>query len=130
MSKGAGLLRVKTEKGFTLVELLAALSVMSIFLLTVTSSFMQNMRHNLNSAIYYGAIQAGQKKLDELRHLDVTTITASTTNVPNGGRTYSVVVTLCETPTLCPSTKVKQINVDVNYKNELIYETETIFTEL
>lgn len=126
------MMNVENERGFSLLETLAAIAVLSIFLPVVTSSFLSNLRHNLNSQIRYEGIQAAQSVLDELRFQDISELAPepSPRIVAIGQRTFQVQVSYCEISSYCPSTEIKHVSVDVTYDSELVYETDTIFTEL
>lgn len=121
----------ENEKGFSLLETLAAIAVLAIFLPVVTSSFLVNLRSNMNAQIRYESIQAAQSVLDELRFEDISALLpeANPRDVTIGGRVFQVQVTYCENATFCPSPEIKHVSIDVSYRSDLIYETDTIFTE-
>lgn len=85
----------------------------------------------MDAQIRYEAIQAAQKVLDDYRFQEITTLTAPTSAIPVtiGTRDFSVAVTFCETTAFCPSNEIRHISVDVSYKDNIVYETDTIFSE-
>jgi prepilin-type N-terminal cleavage/methylation domain-containing protein len=126
-------IRAAQEAGFTLVETMVALGVMSMVMLIMSSSFLTNLRSNLNMQIRYEAIQAAQRVLDDARFGDPSLLPATgsvTQNVTIGTRTYTVTTTYCKLATFCISTDIRHLTFDVDYKSQRIYETDTAFSKL
>ena len=122
--------QLNSTSGFTLLEILVALGVLSTMISIATSFFMFNLRNNMNTQIQYEAMQAAQGVLDELRFEDISTLTGSPTErVTIGSRTYSVAVSYCQISSFCLSDEIKHIAAKVTYKDQLVYETDTVFSK-
>ena len=118
------------SKGFTLVELLAAMGVLAILLTIITVTSLGNLRTNRAMQIRYEAVQVAQAVVDDLRFKDITTLgTAIHKTVAVGERTYTVDVKFCDITTFCISTDIRHISVDVTFNNEKVYQTDTVFTQ-
>lgn len=123
---------LKEEQGISLLEVLASIGILGLFLSLVTSSFMTNLHSNMKTQIRYEAIQAAQSVLDDIRFQEVSSLVDEQTprSLDIGNRNYQVQVTYCSNPSFCPSPEIKHVAVGVTYKSEVVYETDTIFTEL
>ncbi len=118
------------QGGFTLLEILVALGMLSILISLSTALFMVNLRNNMNTQIRYEAIQAAQRVLDELRFEDPSTLGDLThQDVVIGDRTYGVDIEYCAIDDICFSTDMRHIAVDVSYRNSVVYETDTVFSK-
>jgi len=118
-------------RGFTLMEVLVALGILSTLMALVSLSFMTNLKSNLNTQLRYEAIQAAQDVLDEIRFLDISTLAAPMTeNITIGTRTYAVAVTYCTNPDFCISDDIRHVSLSVSYKSKLLYATDTVYTKL
>jgi len=123
------------QKGFSLLEVLIAVVLFSIILLSASGAQRQYLKSNHVGEIKSEAAHAAQNVIDLLRQRDV--LTMPTTGVDdtrqvlmNSKRTYDVDVAYCTNPTHCTTNEVRQIYVAVYWKDDLIYETETVFTNL
>ena len=123
-----------SQSGFTIVEVLVALMIMSIVIAFSTASFVFSSRSNHNAEIRSEASQAGQTVLDEIRRLPVEQMRTSGTETRNvnvnSARRYSVQVNYCSNGTYCSSNEVRQMSVTVTRNNETVYKTETVYTNL
>lgn len=123
-----------TPSGYTVVEVLVALLIMSIVIAFSASSFTFNVRSNHNAEIRSEASQAGQTVLDQLRRLPIdslrTTGTDSQTVNVNSARSYTVAVRYCGESQYCTSSEVRHLGVTVSRNNEVVYRTETVYTNL
>ena len=122
-----------SQAGFTLIEILVALTIFIIASALMAPSFIAHLKYNLGAERRSGAVAAAQEYLDQLRALDPATLPSSGTAAPvlvnAGERTYSVVVKYCLTPAYCTS-RSRLIRLEVSFANELMYTVETVFTQL
>ncbi|MFN8391224.1 MAG: type II secretion system protein [Bdellovibrionota bacterium] len=121
---------VSDAHGFTLLEVLVALGILVTMISVASSMFMFNLRNNMRTQLQYEAIQAAQAVLDELRLVDVKTLTGTKNeDITIGKRTYAVAVRYCELDEYCLSDDIKHITVAVTYNDQQIYETDTVFSK-
>ena len=111
-----------------------SLMVFAVVMAGMGPAFIAQIRHNTRSEILTEAMGAAQIRLDQLRLATPSTLPASGSsaalNVAVGSRTYQVVSSFCENATFCTTVNNRHITVRVNYKNEQIFETETVYTQL
>lgn len=122
---------LQTEQGFSLVEVLAALTILTITLGFAAPIFIGQRVNNLNSEIRTGAVAASQQVLDRLRRTDPSGLpsTGSTTETPTVmGYTYQARIYYCETSSYCDTT-TRQLRVEVNYNGKTVYNVETVYTQ-
>lgn len=120
----------KNQSGFTLLETLVALTVVGIVMSMSVTTLMNNLHSNLRAQVRYEAIQAAQAVLDDLRFTAVDELVGSPeSDVTVSERTYHVQVSYCRIASLCTSDDSRHITVEVFYKSELVYETETVFSK-
>lgn len=123
-----------SEKGFTLIELMASLLIFSVVALGLGSSFSQHMTMNHIGEVRSMAAQAAQQVLDGIRYEDPATLPESGTgpvvDVTIGNKTFSVTPYYCEAPEYCATQNVRHITVRVQYRNVQQYEVQTVFTQL
>ena len=119
--------------GFTLVEILFALTLFGIAVASCFPAFLGHIQFNNQSEVRSGAYAAAQVLLDELRLEDPSSLPSSgsdaATEIQVGTRTYSVVASYCEDSTFCGS-ETRFITVRVSYLGEEVYEVSTVYTEL
>ena len=123
------------QAGFTLLEVLAALGILAFAIAVASSSLVLHLKANAEGEISFEAAQAAQTVIDELRFQDVSEMpTEGTDSVRQisvkANHTFDVYVSYCEDATYCTSSDVRHIAVQVQYKNESVYRTETVFTAL
>ncbi|RME58899.1 MAG: prepilin-type N-terminal cleavage/methylation domain-containing protein [Candidatus Dadabacteria bacterium] len=118
------------SKGFTLIEVMAALALLAISLVIVSSNLIKNLKSNYGMQIRYEAMQAAQKVIDDLRFQDISTLSTEpmTETVTIGNRSYEVNITFCETTDYCVTGDMVEITARVNYNNKQYYETDTVFS--
>ncbi len=116
--------------GFTLLEIMVALGMLSVLLSLTTTFFMFNLQNNMKTQIRQEAIQAAQTILDDLRFQDTTTLGSLThQDVVIGDRTYSVDVSYCSMNEFCISDDIRHVAIEVKYKTEKVYATDTVFAK-
>jgi prepilin-type N-terminal cleavage/methylation domain-containing protein len=119
-----------SQAGFTLLETLVALGILSIAMSMTVSCLFFNLRSNTTMKIRYEAIQAAQNVLDDIRFLDPSTLTGTRQeDIVISNRSYRVNVSYCRNPALCISTDSRHVTVEVSYKSQLVYETDTVFSK-
>ncbi len=125
---------VKNEKGFTLVEVLAALVIFGLIVAGMGPIFLQQLKHNHTSEIKTEAMGAAQIVLDRIRTVDPATLPTSgngtAQSVTVGTRTFTVTPSYCENAGFCTSASVRHIRVRVLYKNSLVFTTQTVYAQL
>ena len=125
-------MKAPSQAGFTLIEMLVAMSLFLMVSALMAPSFVAHLSYTLGAERRTEAVAAAQQVLDELRVLDPATLPTSGTssqNITAGQRTFQVVTTYCSDTTYC-STRSRLIGIDVSFKNEEIYHVETVFTRL
>lgn len=123
------------EAGFSMLELLVAFVLFSLVATSLTSAFIHMMRTNTNSEIQSGAVLAVQRKLDELRLMDPSSMPESGTDeaetITVGGRDYSISVEYCPTGTAyCTGDSVRHIKAIAEYNGKNLYTVETVYAQL
>lgn len=123
----------RQEKGFTLLEVLVAISLMAIMLAGLPAAFVSFSQYNSRMELRTQALAAGQRVLDDLRMEDPQTLQSSgstTDSVVIDGRTFDVNVTYCVNTTWC-GLNSRHLSLEVDYNGEpSIVEIETVFTKL
>ncbi len=123
------------SKGFTVLEVLVALALLAVVIASASSSLVTHQSYNHDGEVRSEAAIAAQTVLDEIRQLDIKTLPTSGFENPriktlNSNRPYSVVVTYCANLTLCSSNTVRHLSVEVKHRDKVVYNTETVFTDL
>ena len=124
--------KFKQQKGFTLLEVLAAFSIFIVAIAVISNSLLTNLQNNKGMEMRYEAIQAAQRVLDSLRFQDITTLGpgSTTQTVLVGSHNYTVNVAYCQLSQYCIASNTKHIAVTVTFNNALLYETDTVFAQL
>ena len=125
---------MRSERGFTILEVLVALSLMAIVAAGLVPAFTTFLKFNTRAEIKSEALSAAQQVLDELRLVDPATMPSSgsdpAVNITLGSRTYQVIVDYCVDASLCTST-TRQLVLEVFDNNaESVYSTQTVYTKL
>lgn len=124
----------RRQSGFTLLEVMIALFVFGLVLAGMAPAFVMQMRQNTENAVRTGAIAAAQIALDDIRLNDITVLpmsgSAAPVNVNVDGRDYSVVVRYCVTASYCNPTSTRHLTVEVAYRDDTKYRTQTVYTQL
>lgn len=120
--------------GFTLLEVLVALTILALGMTAVAPGFHTQAKFNYRAEIKTAAIQAAQLKLDRLRLLDPMTLPSTGTSnleaILIGGREFVVESGYCEDSQYCVSNRMRHITVRVYYRDMQVYEIETVYTKL
>jgi prepilin-type N-terminal cleavage/methylation domain-containing protein len=126
---------VTDKEGFTLIEIMAAIAIFAIVIATATTSMNSYQDLNHQGEIRSESSQAAQSVIDELRTVDITTLPSSGTAparviTMNSNRPYSVEISYCTDAQYCPSANVRQVHLEVFHRDNLVYTTEAVFTDL
>ncbi len=120
-------------KGFTLLESLVTLGILSVTLVTLIPAFQTLMDANSLCEERSNALAAGQEVVEGLRHEDpgsLPTGGASTTQVVEvGNHEYEVEAIFCREMTYC-GTDSRHIVIEVSFAGKIVYTIETVFTRL
>ena len=121
------------QKGFTLIEVLVALSLFALVSAGMVPSFVLFLKYNRSAQIKTEAALAAQEILDEMRVEDPSDMPDSGSDpaqtVASGDHDFEVTVSYCENPAYC-ATDTKHLSIDVAYQGTTIYEVETVYTDL
>lgn len=124
----------RNSKGYTLVEVLVAMSILAIATAAATPAFVRQLHANTQSEIRAGAIAVAQDTLDALRSGSIQTLPSSGTDGPfdadGGKRTYQVQREYCAISAYCPSNNTRHIKVHVSYHGTTVFTAETVLTRL
>ncbi len=122
------------DKGFTLVELLVAIAILTTVIASINLSLSTQLKANHFAKIREEGTKAAQSVLDNLRFEKVQSLPTSGTQpavsvTVDPSRIYDVLVTFCP-DSLCTSNDIRSIGVEVKLKGETVYKTNTVFTSL
>ncbi len=124
----------KQQAGFTMMEVLVAMTIMALVSAAMAPVFHQHAKTNTEMEKRTAAVEAAQQILDLLRFSDMTTLPTSgagtTQTINTSGYAFSATPYYCRTADLCQSTSTRHITVEISYQNEKIYELETVYTKL
>ena len=122
------------SKGFTLLEVMLALMVFSVVMAGMAPAFAAQMKRNTLSQIRTEASSAAEMYIDSQRLLDPGAIpktgNSGSINYTIGTRTYQVVASYCLTAAYCTGPYNRHLTVNVSYRNQNVFSTETVFTQL
>lgn len=124
---------LNSNKGFSLMEVLASLLIFSIVIAGMGPAFVAQTKNNTQSEIRAEAVAAAEQAIDDLRFSDPRTLptsgnTQSTYSV--GDRAYNVTVSYCQNQNFCNTANNRHITVGIAYRNKTIFSTQTVFTQL
>lgn len=118
--------------GLSLLEVLVALSVLTIGLVAVVPSFTGFLRVNTGSEVMTDASNVAQTVFEGYRLQDPTSMPTSgteTASVVYQGRTFQVATTYCAQTAYCgPGSR--DIQVTVSYENNEVFRAETVYTQV
>ena len=124
--------RVKSEKGFTLIEALVAMGFFAFVSAFMAPAFILHLKTNTVSEQRNGAIAIAQQILEELRSGDPSAMPNSGTQNQTrtlDSRTYSIDTIYCATATYCTS-RSRHIGIKVSYQGKVVYQLETAYAKL
>jgi prepilin-type N-terminal cleavage/methylation domain-containing protein len=85
---------LQNKKGFTLIEVLVAVCILSISMLAILEAVVITMEHNLNNVSRDESVRIAEAKMNELRNTTFSTLASGSGNVTrnfrNLTRTFNV----------------------------------------
>ena len=121
------------SKGFTLLESVISLAILSITLVGMLPAFQTFMDANTLSEERSNALAAAQEVMETLRHKDPSSLPSSGSSaieaVQVGSHEYEVVTHFCQNSSYCGS-DIRHITVEVSFAGKSVYTIETVFTRL
>ncbi len=126
--------RACDEAGFSLLEVLVAITLFSIVSMGLARGFIMQMKSNTDSEIRAQSLSAAQYVLDRLRTVDPASLPSSGSAAPEtvsiSGRNYSVTIRYCALASYCIAATTRHLRATVSYQNKQRYEVDTVFTQL
>ena len=80
--------KVKSEKGFTLLELIFVMVIVGVLSSTLILPFMSGMKQGTRPEIYATATYLAQKEIEEFRNAGYTNVTGNLGNIPSSVTFY------------------------------------------
>jgi prepilin-type N-terminal cleavage/methylation domain-containing protein len=123
---------MKTQKGFSLIEVLVSLVIIMTVSTGVFHSLLSNLKHTRDTFYRTQAMHAAHEYLDIVRMQDPLSIQSSgsaTSTIEVGNRTFQIVATFCGNADYC-GLNTRHIAVEVLYKGESRFSVETVYTKL
>ena len=117
----------KKTRGFSLVEVLVAITLFSIVSAGTTSFAVSSMRRTAGNRASAGAVIAGQQEIEDLRGLDYASIGSRTYTTTVGNVSYSV-ATVVQNNT--PAANMKQVTVTVSWSDPFGSDSHVLRTIL
>jgi len=121
------------QRGFTLVESLIALALLSVTLVALIPTFQNFMDANTVSEERSNALAAAQEKIETLRHIDPASLPSSGSSgveaIQVGEHEFEVETHYCRQSAYCGSAS-RHILVEVSFAGKQVYAIETVFTRL
>ena len=120
------------QQGFTLVEVLVALSIVGLITAFLSPVFIAQSKYNTTSELKSLAINATDRQVDLMRLTDPATMQSSgstTSTVTAGGKNFSVKIDYCVTSSYCSSV-TRHLKFTTSYRGIPYHATETVFTQL
>ena len=125
---------MRHSSGFTLLEVLAAMTVLSLAAVGMSQGLFVHLKQNGAMEIKTGAIQAAQRKIDELRVLNPAVFPTQGSRGPDlwrmGQHEFEVFTHFCLEPQHCSSPNLRHITVEVAFRGEEVYELQTVLAKL
>lgn len=126
------LLTHKTESGFSLVEVMVAMSIFVTVSAMMAPSFIYHLKTNYMAEVKNGAIAATQQRLDVIRSQDPSSLALTgndTQNITVGERTFAVKTIYCNNSAWCTQSS-RHLKIEVTHRNKVVYRAETVFSQL
>ncbi|RMG39431.1 MAG: type II secretion system protein [Candidatus Dadabacteria bacterium] len=123
---------MKNESGFSLIEVLASLALISIVASGLVPSFALHSHFNNETHTQTLAAAAAQMVMDRLRLENPENLPLSgdsTETVSAGGKNFTIITSYCLRASYCTS-KTRHIALQVTAANKTYFNTETVYTRL
>lgn len=121
------------EEGFSLVETVCALGLLSIVLLGIVPTVQVLMRANTISEQRSNAVAAAEEVMEALRQQSPSSLPTSGSSpvqtVTIGKRDYEVVAFYCKRSQYC-NDDMRHIVLEVGYAGQNVYIVESVYTRL
>lgn len=122
-----------SQRGFSLLEVVAALALISLAAIGIVPAFMVHLRSNTRSEVRAGAVLAVERTMEGLRLQDPADLPDSGSSAPQlltiSDREYQVVVRYCVKDEYC-DTSSRHLEVEVSHGGRTVYAVETVYTQL
>ena len=120
------------QKGFTLIEVMVALSILGLTSSLMLASFLNQVRTINRNVVKSGAVIAAAFVLDEVRSGDISALpisgSAAPVQITRDSKDYDVTISYCLNAALC-SSSTKHLTASVSYKSKEVYNVETVYTD-
>lgn len=80
---------LQNKKGFTLIEVLVAICILSISMLAILEAVVITMEHNLNNVSRDESVRIAEAKMNELRNTAFSTLASGSSNVTRNFRNFT-----------------------------------------
>ena len=121
------------SSGFTLLEVLIALTLFALVSAAMAPAFLGHFQRNTGAEIRSGAFAAAQQVLEELRLVDPGSLpgtgSSSPQNIVAGKKTYQVTTTYCTQSIYC-TPRSRHLFIGVSHHGSQIYSVETVYARL
>ena len=111
-----------------------AMFIFAIVIGGMAPVFTAHLQRNAAAQTRTEAMQAGQYVLDQLRIVDPSTLDSTGTRdaeeIVINGRAYQVFVSFCMEAGYCPGTNTRHIGIEVKRDNQVLFQTQTVYTLL
>jgi prepilin-type N-terminal cleavage/methylation domain-containing protein len=120
-------------RGFSLLEVLTALALVSLAVAGILPAFMVHLESNTRSEVRAGAVLAVERTMEALRLENPADLPTSGQSAPQlitvAGREYQVVVRYCVKGEYCNAGS-RHLAVEVSEGGHPVYAVETVYTQL
>ena len=124
---------MKTEAGFSLLEVMVALVIFGIVSAGMASAFVSHLGYNYDSSLRSDAIAATQIVMENYRTVSPATLPSTGTGavqiITIDDRDFTVTPQFCANAQFC-SAATRHIRLQVSYQGQNIYALETVYTQL
>ena len=121
------------DRGFSLLESLVAMALLSVLLAGVVPVFFVMLKTNTRNEERSGAVAVAQQSMEQLRQQDPAEMPGSGSTYPQvvsvDNRDYEVVNWYCLLPTYCGDDS-RHVLIEVNYGGKTIFSAESVYTQL
>ena len=120
------------NKGFTLIEVLVAITIFGIVIGSLASSSIGFTKWITTNEKRIGAIAAVQSKIEGFRDDDPSAMPTSGTvseTVISAGKSYVLETTYCQTTAYC-TVSARHITVVAKFNGTQLFKAQTVFSQL